>query len=278
MTNEELAIAIQEGRAGYTELWEQVHDLIAMLAVKSYTVHEFSCICAGVCVDDLMQCGFFALKDAVKAFMPDGTYKFTSYLNYPLKNHFNTAIGIRTKKIVTLNHSGSLDAPVGEETEGITLGDTIPDESAAEDMEQIIERVYQDNMRNAVENALTTLNDQQREVIRCRFYQSMTAAETAEALEMPDTRIRTIEKSAISTLRRSRARQLLEPFRDEMRSHHAWHGTGLLAFKYSCASSVERAAEATERDMQRLIETFEQSLAISESARASFALKSKEIS
>ena len=70
MTNEELAVEVQAGRAGYGGLWEQVRRFIGRQAFRWLTLYSGLCAGAGVELDDLMQCGFLALQDAVKAFDP----------------------------------------------------------------------------------------------------------------------------------------------------------------------------------------------------------------
>lgn len=134
MTNEELAAAVQAGRAGYGELWEQVSRFVRQQAHKYYTLHAGTCLHAGVEPDDLIQCGFLALRDAVQAFEPERGYTLLAYMKYPLQNRFREACGIRTSKRDPLLSCASLDAPAGEE--GVTtLGDLQPSQSAAQAME-----------------------------------------------------------------------------------------------------------------------------------------------
>lgn len=80
MTNEELALEVQAGRAGYGGLWEQVRRFIGQQAFRWFTLYGDMCRRAGVELDDLMQCGFLALQDAVKAFDPARGYSLLAYL------------------------------------------------------------------------------------------------------------------------------------------------------------------------------------------------------
>lgn len=68
MTNEELAVEIKAGRAGYGELWGRVRDLVRMKAYQYRTLHAGLCEKAGVEEDDLIQCGFMALRDCGRGF------------------------------------------------------------------------------------------------------------------------------------------------------------------------------------------------------------------
>ena len=79
MTNEEWAIEIQAGRAGYGKLWEQVHKFIRQQAHRYFTLHAGTCAHAGVELDDLTQCGFMALQDAVRAFDPEAGTRLLTY-------------------------------------------------------------------------------------------------------------------------------------------------------------------------------------------------------
>lgn len=54
MTNEEWAIEIQAGRAGYGKLWEQVHKFIRQQAHRYFTLHAGTCTHAGVELDVLL--------------------------------------------------------------------------------------------------------------------------------------------------------------------------------------------------------------------------------
>ena len=135
MTNEELAAEVQAGRAGCGELWEQVRRFIGQQALRWFTLYGDMCRRAGVELDDLLQCGFLALQDAVQAFDPARGYSLLTYLTRPLSNRFREACGIRTSKRDPLNDCDSLDRPVGEEEGSASLGDFLPDSGAAAAME-----------------------------------------------------------------------------------------------------------------------------------------------
>lgn len=242
MTNEELATAVQAGRAGYGELWEQVSRFIRQQAFRWFTLYGGLCARAGVEPDDLIQCGFLALQDAVQAFEPERGYTFLAYMKYPLQNRFREACGIRTSKRDPLLSCDSLDRPAGEEGE-TTLGDLQPCQSAAMDMQAVIEQEYQAQLRNALSAALDTLEPTQRETIRRRFWNRDTIQAIADEAGIPRERVRQTEAAALRNLRRRHCRNLLEPFVEEIRSGYAYHGTGWTAWNSTGASSVERAAE-----------------------------------
>lgn len=242
MTNEELATAVQAGRAGYGELWEQVSRFVRQQAHKYYTLHAGTCLHAGVEPDDLIQCGFLALRDAVQAFEPERGYTLLAYMKYPLQNRFREACGIRTSKRDPLLSCDSLDRPAGEEG-GTALGDLQPDQGAALDMQAVIEREYMRQLREALAAALDNLEERQRDTIRRRFWNRDTIQAIADDAGISRERVRQTEAAALRNLRRGPCRKLLEPFADEIRSGYAYHGTGWTAWNSTGASSVERAAE-----------------------------------
>lgn len=87
MTNEELAILIQQGNKELcTQLWERVRKLIVML-IEKYTKNWV--LPNDIDKEDLLQCGYFVMLAAVKAYDPNKKYKFSSYLSYHVRNIVN---------------------------------------------------------------------------------------------------------------------------------------------------------------------------------------------
>lgn len=242
MTNEEMAVEIQAGRMGYGELWEQVHRFVRQQASKYYLMHGGTCTHAGLEFDDLMQCGFLAMYDAVKAFDAGAGYQFLTYFKYPLLNRFREACGIRTSRRDPLNNCASLNKPVGEEGED-ELEELVPDHGAVQDMEAALEREYRRELRKALDTALDTLTERQRDTLRRRYWNRETLDAIAEDIQLSRERVRQTEAKALRTLRHCRYTPLLRSFANEMRVTYAWQGTGFRSWKNTGASSVERAAE-----------------------------------
>lgn len=179
MTNEELAVLIQNGDDGdLPTLWEQVRKLIRLKAVR-YSQWLKEC---GKHIDpedfkeDLTQAGYFAVLDAVKYYKPDAGFRFTSYLDNTLKNAFHEAAGLRTSKRDPLDSSLYLDVPCGEEGDGSML-DFLG--SPADDMLQIEESVYNQELHAALDQALSELTDLERETLMLRYYFDVSYAEQA---------------------------------------------------------------------------------------------------
>ncbi len=255
MTNEELAIEIQNGRAGYGQLWEQTHRFIRKQAYRFFTFHGGTCEQAGVELDDLIQCGFLALQDGVQAYSPESGYKLLSFVTRPLKTRFREVCGIRTSRRDPLNCCDSLDREVaGDGADGdITLGELQEDKQSAAMMEDIIERAYQGELHTAIDQALSTLSEDQRDILHRRYWNRQTldsiAAERGEQREQ----VRQNEQKAMRLLRKPAIVRLLDSFHDEMIITHAWRGTGWGAWNSAGASSVERAVEKANRGSPLLV-------------------------
>lgn len=258
MTNEELAVEIKAGRAGYGELWGRVRDLVRMKAYQYRTLHIGLCEKAGVEEDDLIQCGFMALRDAVEAFPPESGCKLTTYLRYPLLTHFRAACGIRSSKQDPLLQAARLDKPVNGEPDAATLGEMTEDHAAGDELERVEDGIFRQQLHAAMEKALDTLEPTQRDTIRRRYYAGDTLAGIAADYGVTPERVRQVESRGLRALRRPACVKLLRPFIEEMRSCYAWTGTGWASFRHTGTSSVERAAEKTEALMQRIQEQREQ--------------------
>ena len=251
MTNEDLAMDIREGRAGYGPLWEQVQRHVIRQAYQYYTLHEGLCKRAGVEVDDLFQCGFPALQAAVNAFDPEKGYKLLTYMSRPLLNQFREACGIRTSRRDPLDLAVRLDQPVSEEDESVTLGELTPDPQAEAARINLEEDIYTGQLHNALERAMDTLDDQQRDVIRRRYYGGETLDRIAARWGATREQVRRTEQKALAALHRPRSRRMLESFHEEIISRYAWRGTGWSSFRSNGASSVERAAEKADERMRQ---------------------------
>ena len=246
MSNEELARAIQEGHGEcYGELWEQCRGLIARAALRYFTAYRTACDRAGVVVDDLIQCGFLALVDAVRYYNPETGYQFSTFLTLPLKNAFNSCTGIKTTHRDGMLFCSSLDEPLGADADGETIGDLVPDPQ--DGMEAAEERLNREQQRAALEKALDLIPQEFAAVIRARYFDGDSLERIGEKLDMSRATVRQRETKGLCKLRGPQCRKLLEPFHEQVIEHHAWIGTGLCAFHERQASSVELAVEKAAR-------------------------------
>lgn len=192
MTNEELAVLI---KAGYTEyipqLWEQVDKFIWLKANWRADAIDGR---GGVTAEDLHQAGYLALLSAVENFDPAKEYKFLTYLDKRLKTAFAETTGYRTKRqqLDPIQYAGSLDAPLSDDMDDVTLADSIPDPAAEAAIETVAERDCWDRLHTALEAAIATLPDDQQADIREVYYMGGRVAnkkihyDSLRALRRPD--------------------------------------------------------------------------------------------
>ena len=144
---------IQSGeRDKLPELWEQVEKFVAQQAHRR---HLLSGGVGGVEVEDLYQSGYIALVAAADTYDPDAGRAFIGWLSLALKTAFAEAGGYRSHKQVRdpLHHAGSLDVPTSEDSD-TAIGDLVADLNAAQDFRDVEDRLYLEQLHNALEKAL----------------------------------------------------------------------------------------------------------------------------
>ena len=129
MSNEELALQIRAGkRDRLMELWAQVRRFALQQARRWAYLGR-----GGVTLEDLEQSAFLALLDALEGWRAEAG-QFLTWYGLRLKAAFTEATGQRTQRdrLDPLDRALSLEAPVGDEDDTLTLADVIPDPQAAE--------------------------------------------------------------------------------------------------------------------------------------------------
>lgn len=174
MTNEELAVRIQNGEKDLmTQLWEQNQGIVNQKAYTLFAAYHNRCTSCGVELDDIIQICFFALCDAVEAYKADGEYKLLSYLKFPLLNHFHALIGLRSSKHNSLDQCKSLNESIGEDDDTTRL-DLLADPNSEEPFEDIIDDVFQSELRKILEKSISKLPINRSIVIRGRYFEGET--------------------------------------------------------------------------------------------------------
>lgn len=161
MTTDEIAAAVQAGQADRLELWEAVRRFAYGRAYRWCKAAEGR---GGVELEDLVQCSFLALVEALETWDPKAGAFITLY-GLKLKAAFTEATGQRTKRdqLDPLEQALSFDAPLTDrEGEPFTLADTIEDKRAAASFEDIEERDRLDRLHAAMMAALSALTAEQR--------------------------------------------------------------------------------------------------------------------
>lgn len=239
MSNEELVAEIQAGateRMG--ELWEQVAGLVKWKAKHIMSALDLRGNPCGVEFEDLYQSGYIAMVEAVHYYNPESGIAFSTCLINRLKTVFAEATGYRTQRgrNEPLNTAFSLDKPLADESDGSLFGDFIPDPKAAATMLSIEERLWQEQLQEALEAALASLPEKYADVLRLRYYQGLTLAEVGEIRGTAAERIRQMENKAIRQLQKPSIACHLRPFYD----FDFYCGTGLGAFQHTGMSIQER--------------------------------------
>lgn len=257
MTNEELAAAIKAGdTALYADLWERVKRIIWRRANSFCAACDGLCASHGVTAEDLEQCGYLALVDAVNAWTPDSGYRFTTFLNFHMKRQFKAALdgGRRRQSKDLLNYCGSLDEPTGEDSESGTVGDFVPSDPEDPDgwfsTEEPDSRIFQGQLKQELHRCLDTMNQDRAEILRRRYLDGKTLREVAGDVGKSFQRVRSMERSGLSELRREPYWRRLRPFAEQLCTL-AWRSTGLSSFENTGASSVELTIEKLEQEMEQ---------------------------
>lgn len=245
MTNEEFAAKLHEGDPFVAhELWENVKRFAMKTANRwdrAFNGH------AGVTVDDLIGSAYVAMVDAAASYAPDSGSFLTWYAFY-LKTAFCECYGLRRRHTDPLNDAQSLDAPLGDDEDGV-LSDLIADPNGETPLQDLEEQLYQQQLHDALEFELGKLSDPGGAVLRMRYYDQMTYKEIASSTGETVSRVRTLEEKGLQKIRYSdTSKGLLEFFNFDY-----YHGTGLRRFKQSGASIQERYLMSLERERQREI-------------------------
>ncbi len=247
MTNEELALLIQNGRSDlYPVLWEKTKRLLFMLVMKYYNKHTDLCKRRGIELEDLQQSCFIALNTAVMAFRDEGN-KLTSYFNYAVKNAIKGILGGASD---SLNNSSSLDEPVSEDDGDATLSDMLPDERASAEFDDSENALFLQELHNALDMAMDTVCSSEEKTALClQWYAGEDNNTIAERMALTTQDVRKLQRKAMNNLRRPQSSQMLKPYlyHDEFIEAKAYHRTGVSSFNYSGISSVERIVENIEK-------------------------------
>ena len=250
MTNEEMALAIQQGDKSLTApLWEQLHGLVEMQVRQYFSLKKRLCVAAGITEEDLMQTGFFAMLDAVRAYNPERGYKLTAFMHYPMQRRFNALLwkGTTGAKRDPLNGCDSLDEPLCGEDTDLTHAGTLPDENAQQAFEDIIESEWRRSLRAAEEEMIRKrLSEREAVVVRGMFFGGLTLEPIANRFGVTCEWVRQLREKGLRKLRTGESLRRLRPFLDDECGALGLRGTGLSAFRTG-GSATERAVEALER-------------------------------
>ncbi len=200
MSNEELVALIQSGeRDRLLELWVQVERFVWQQAKRWDTALQGL---GGVVEDDLHQAGYIAMLQAVETYREDKGKGFVGWFDYYLKKVFAEAYGLRTtrQRQDPLRTAIRFEAAI-DDLDGITVGDSIPDPAAEHEIAAIAERDREQRLHAALEKAMATLTEAEREILRARYFHLRTLEDIASERGISRERVRQTEAKALRTLR-----------------------------------------------------------------------------
>ena len=246
MSNEELVAVIQAGvpeRMG--ELWDQVERLVSWKASRVMTALNGR---GGVDFDDLYQSGYPALVAAVDSYKPE-VGAFSTWFMLHLKTAFAEATGYRSNKQQRdpLHNAVSLDTPLTDDADSGDLMDTVADSAGAGRMEAVEEVIYQQQLHDALEEALEAIPEECSTVLRKRYYEGRTLSDLAEEQGVSMETVRKRERDALRRLRSPKTACHLRPFHD----FDFYCGTGMGAFRHTGMSVQERYLMIEEERRER---------------------------
>ncbi|ABZ82677.1 hypothetical protein HM1_0052 [Heliomicrobium modesticaldum Ice1] len=202
MTNEELAIMAAQGD---TESLHKLYFAVAPLIYKITSRYFKYCETnrKGVRPEDLTQCGYFAYLSALKQYSPERELKFTSYLDFCVAREcwrelgisFQTGGKVLNREVETI----SLETPISDDEEGLTLEDIISDPDA--DTYSFCEL---NDMRLIVRREIERLSPREQCVIYGIFYNNKTIEGLAQEFGCELGTVLSVRDTAFNSLRRSK--------------------------------------------------------------------------
>lgn len=289
MTNEELAVAIQQGQTELMgQLWEQVERFVYKKANEAmgdlgakpvprpksepelepeYKVgpkswSKWSKSWRGIETEDLVQCGYIALNTAVKYYDPEKG-AFITLFSRCLDTAFTRSGGYPAFKrnpqfesdpwgdhqkwephdLLFSKEIDILYTPLkSSDPDGGVLADVVPyvREDGGDDLTDLEDAIYNDQLHKALDNAIDTLPDEQAAAIRGRYWDDLQYSELAERCGVSSEQARLHVRAGILSLRSPKLSRELSQFIEENTDYY--RGAGLYSFRNTGASSVERAA------------------------------------
>lgn len=239
MTNEELAVMAKTGDIeSANKIYEAVNKLLFLFAYRFYIRNSALCKRTGAELDDLKQAAYLAMLDAIDKYAPEREYAFNSYLPICCRNRFHELCGTNRKRN-PLDFCGSLDEPLKEGENELLLGDTLPDERAEKEINDVAERDYNEHRKRDISRALSLLPKDEREIIRKLYWQHCTVSQAGEAMGLEEQSARRLYEHAIRDLRRYGCRRYLDQYSETI--NKAYRGS-VQDFKRTWTSATEYTA------------------------------------
>lgn len=201
MTNEELAVAIRNGRTELTsQLWENVRRFVHS---RARNVMQHIPPSYGVTEEDLVQSGYFALCSAIEKFDSEQG-PFLTVLSFYLKNEFAAAGGY-AKTPDPITSAVSLDAPANGDEDNDPLVDFVASQrpDGGDDYTDVDDRMFTQQLHEALEQEISKLPPKQQTVIRGRYWAGRTFADIARQEGVSTAAMQSREKEGLRRMRYS---------------------------------------------------------------------------
>lgn len=253
-------LARRGNEAALAQLWEINRPVLHTMFWRWYDRNRSIADAAGLTLEDFEQEGFFAVKRAAEYHDPEKG-AFLTALQYSVKHQIREAtIGGHGRYMTTeegktvrlpadpLSSASSLDEQLPSDDDDRTIADMVADPAAVQEFESLEKSLYLETLRPVLDKALAMLPEQQREVVRGRFFEKLTLKQAGECVGVSASRAAQLEYYGLRAMRRNAS---LRRFYGEDLLSRAYRGTGFGAWAHR-GSVEERLVERQEEKERRL--------------------------
>lgn len=198
-------------------------------------------------MEDLQQAALVGILRAERDYK-DEKAGLVTLAGYYARNEIRELLGIRNGKFPPVLES--LDEPLNDETDDTRL-DLLADETIPEPDAGLLEEERKQTVRDAVDR----LQEDQREVVRLRYFSGMTYQQTADEMNITRDRVATLFQNARRNLRRDK---YLKALAEVNRRTPFLLGVGVTRFNSTFTSAVEELVILRERLLQQVLQTQEE--------------------
>lgn len=189
-------------------------------------------------IPEHMQVKVYKYKQTVSRFQSEHGRK-------PTADEIASFMGVSGKVVHAIEKTlgmakvASLDVPILTEDSTSSMVNMVPDK--ANQIEDVLEDVQREELREVIWNVVDSLPGKQGAVIRSRYQDGRTLKETGEALNISFQMVGQYEKKAITGLRHGKRAARLRPFLDDDICSISLRGSNIERFNRTWTSSTEMA-------------------------------------
>ena len=266
-------IGLMSAVKNYDPRKEASFSTVAVMYIRAAIIRELSNTGNSVRLPEYRKKELKRLRTAINYLMSEHGRK-------PTRGEISAFLGVSVESIDELTKYAiqrkitSLDKPIGEQAEGETLIDLIPDN--VNPYEEIENSIQNEQLKITLWGIIDELDAQQSTVLHKYYEDEKTIDQVSREMNLSEQRVATLKNSAIHSLRHNKNRRILYSFYGdyEKASCIAYHA-GAGSFKSTGSSATERAAllriEAEEQTKMRArTEKIFDNAGLSESQRKQF--------